>query len=167
MMARDVVNALQAVGIDTTNLATREDFRALVESRNVEDPAQREQLVALLNLGPAFASGADYLKENDTTLSELVQAAPQVAVLNSILSPTEVTAEATTAMATGIDRSNTLLQGMTTKLDNIGVIAQSAATAAGAAATAASAAASAAANAATSAALAASAPTYTTDMGGA
>lgn len=165
MLARDVVNALQAVGIDTTSLATREDFRALVESRDVETEAGREQLMALLDLAPQFAGLADYIKENDTTITELIEAAPQVAVLNQILDPTEVTAEATTAMATGIDRSNTLLEGMTTKLDNIGAIAQSAVAAANAAASAAGAAASAAANAATSAALAASAPTYTSNMG--
>ena len=166
MLARDVVNALQSVGIDTTNLATREDFRALVESRDVETEAGREQLLALLDLAPQFAGLADYIKENETTLTELVEAAPQVAVLNQILDPTEVTADNTTAMATGIERSNSLLEGMTTKLDNIGAIAQSAVAAAGAAASAAGAAASAAASAATSAALSASAPTYTTDMGG-
>lgn len=167
MLARDVVDALQAVGIDTTTLATREDFRALVESRDVETEAGREQLVALLNLAPQFAGLADYIKENDTTLAELVQAAPQVAVLNQILDPTQVTADAATAMATGIERSNTLLSDMSGKLDNIATISEAAVDAANNAASAASSAARAAASAASSASLAASAPTYENNIGGA
>ncbi|MEN9885484.1 MAG: hypothetical protein RL758_62 [Pseudomonadota bacterium] len=165
MMARDIVNALNAVGIDATTLATRQDFRALVESRNVETEEGRKQLNALLDLAPAFAGVADYIKENDTTIAELIEAAPQVAVLNKILDPTEVTAEATTAMATGIEKSNTLLESIGGKLDSIASISQSAVAAAQSAAAAAGAAASAAANAATSASLAAVAPTYTADLG--
>jgi hypothetical protein len=167
MMARDVVNALQAVGIDTTNLATREDFRALVESRDVETEEGREQLLALLNLGPQFAGLADYIKENDTTLTELIEAAPQVAVLQSILSPTEVTAEATQAVATSIEISNTLL---TTINDSIvaGAAATTAAVAqvAAAASAAASAASAAAAAAADAASLASSQPSYQYNIGG-
>lgn len=165
MLARDVVNALQSVGIDTTTLATREDFRALVESRDVETEAGREQLMALLDLAPQFAGLADYIKENDTTLSDLVEAAPQVAVLNQILDPTQVTADATVEMVGGIERSNGLLEAIGGKLDGIASIGAAAVAAANSAASAAGAAASAAASAASSASLSASAPTYTSNLG--
>ena len=165
MLARDITNALTAVGIDTTNLATREDFRALVESRNVETQAGREQLMTLLNLGPQFAQLSDYMKENDVTLEKLVESAPQVAILSKMLDPTQITADKATDMANSLEQSNATLQAIDGKLSSIETVANAAADAARAAANAAAAAANAAADAASAASRAASAPTYASNIG--
>jgi hypothetical protein len=177
MQAKAIQNALAAAGLTATELASagirgdqaisREDFRALVESRDVETEMGREQLMALLNVGESFAGLSDYMEETGKTFNELIEAAPQVAILESILSPTEVTAEATQAVATSIEVSNTLL----TTINN-SIIAGAAATAAAvaevaaAASAAASAAAAAAAAAADAASLASSQPSYQYNMGG-
>jgi hypothetical protein len=177
MQAKAIQDALAAAGLTASELASagirgdqaisREDFRALVESRDVETELGREQLMALLNVGESFAGLSDYMEETGQTFNELIEAAPQVAVLQSILSPTEVTAEATQAVATSIEISNTLL---TTINDSIvaGAAATTAAVAqvAAAASAAASAASAAAAAAADAASLASSQPSYQYNIGG-
>ena len=44
LQARNIVDALKSVGIDGTNLASREDFRLLVETRDVNSQQGQEQL---------------------------------------------------------------------------------------------------------------------------
>lgn len=163
--ARNVVSALRSVGLDTGELATREDFRALVESRDIESEMGRQQLVALLDLAPQFANLADYLAQSDTTLEELAQAAPQVAVLNQILDPSKITADNTAQMATSLEQSNSTLTAIESKLDNIASVTETAVEAAKAAAAAAAAAASAASDAASTASTVMSRPNYTYDVG--
>lgn len=172
LSARAIADALQAVGLSGTDLATREDFRALVESRNVETQQGREQLLALLDIGPQFAQLSDYIRDNNISFAELVDRAPDMAVLESILGPTATTAEATQQMADNIASSTESLANISTRIDSIAETSSAAVTAANAAATAASAAADAATaainvvrDATSSLALAAAAPNYQYDIG--
>lgn len=155
-----------SAGIDPTQIISRDEFRALVESRDVESEIGREQLMALLNVSESFAGLSDYMEDSNKTFQELIESAPQVALLTQMLDPTQVTADNTASMATSLEQSNTKLTAIEGKLDAIASIGSAAVAAANSAASAAGAAASAAASAASSASLAASAPTYTSNMGG-
>lgn len=166
MLARDVVNALKSLGIDTTNLATREDFRALVESRNVDTEEGRKQLLTLLDLAPAFAGLADYMGEFKVSLESLAQSAPQIAVLEQMIDPSAATANNTANMANSLEQSNSTLTSINGQLEGISASSDAAAAAAAAAAEAAAAAAAAAQAAAAAANAAASRPTYVYDIGG-
>ena len=88
LQAREIRAALNAAGV-TANVGTKEEFRRLVESTDVSTKEGRERLVALLEIAEIFAPVADYLVEQGKTLDELVLAAPQVAVLKSILEDQE------------------------------------------------------------------------------
>lgn len=172
LQAQSIAAALRSVGIDTTNLATREEFRALVESRDTATVEGQAQLAALLSVASSFASLTAYLSENSLTLDQLVATSPQTALLTQMLEPQASTATSTEQMATGISTSNTLLETIRDRLDGISATAaaavesaRAASSAAIAAASAASAAASAANSAADTASLAASQPTYTADLG--
>jgi tape measure domain-containing protein len=159
MQAQQFASALESVGLTSTDLATRQDFRALLESRDVNTQQGREQLAVLLQMAPTFASLADFMAESNQTLQELIEASPQVAVLESILPETQTTAQATLTVAESVQQGNTLLENINTSITNgnaavVGAVGglSSAVQTANATANAALAAANAAAAAATSAA---------------
>lgn len=83
LKARDVQSALSAAGI-TTEVSTREQFRALVESLDPSTATGRQQMAALLQLQGSFATVADYLSETGLSLS---QAASQAPVTDALVSP--------------------------------------------------------------------------------
>ena len=116
MQAQQFAAALESVGLTSTDLATREDFRALLESRDVNTQEGREQLAVLLRMAPTFAGLADFMKENDKNIDELIAASPQVAVLESILPETQTTAEATQSVAESVQQGNTLLETINTSI---------------------------------------------------
>ena len=171
--AQSVVSALQAVGIDTTNLATKDDFRLLVESRDVSTVSGQAQLATLLSVAGNFASVADYLAENDIgSLQELINNSPQTALLTDLLTPQEITATSTLEMSVGISTSNTWLTKISASLDGISTTAAAAVASARAATVAANAAAASASAAVVAiggvvdnAALDSAAPSYSTDLG--
>jgi hypothetical protein len=183
LQARSIVDALKSVGIDGTNLASREDFRLLVETRDVNSQQGQEQLLKLLDLGPQFAQLSDYMKTNDVTMKQLLDAAPQVEILNKMLTPAEQTAKSTGDLATSAKVGNTLLADLndsvkagansTTSAINVlagavngmAAVAQAAISAAQSAAASAAAASSAASSAADKVALVQAQPTYIYDIG--
>lgn len=185
VQARNIVDALKSVGIDGTNLASREDFRLLVETRDVNSQQGQEQLLKLLDLGPQFAQLSDYMKANDVTMKQLVDAAPQVELLNKMLTPAEQTAKSTGDLASTAKVGNTLLSDLnesvragtnsTTSAINVlagavngmAAVAEAAVSAAQSAAASAAAASSAASSAADKVSLVQSQPTYIYDIGGA
>jgi phage-related minor tail protein len=75
LKAREVQNALGTAGV-STDINTRDQFRALVESLDPSSSTGREQLAALLNLQGSFATVADYLAETGLTLGQVAQQAP-------------------------------------------------------------------------------------------
>lgn len=172
LSAQAIASALQSVGIDPGTLASREDFRALVESRDAGTEQGREQLAALLEYAGEFASVADYLGETGQTLRELAESGPQTLLLAEMLDPQTRTADATTAIQTSTEAAAATLTTISNQLDGIAQVAQIASDAANAAVGAAQAAVSAANNAANSsakaaadAALAAAQPSYSYDIG--
>ena len=89
LAARDVRDQLAALGI-TTDIATRADFRALVESTDVSNEQGRQRLSQLLSLAQAFAPVGKYLEDQGGTLASLANAAPTPAALQALLSgPTD------------------------------------------------------------------------------
>lgn len=165
--ANAIAAALTNVGLSISDLAGKEDFRALVESLNPEDSAQREQLAALLQIAPNFAELSKYLQENNMTLEDAMKNAPDVPILQAILDPSQVTAQATQQMVSQLSGIEGQLGGIQQAADAAAAAASAAAAAAGSAASAAGSAAGAAAAAASDAALTASQPGYNYEFGGA
>jgi hypothetical protein len=167
LQAKSIADALKAVGIDANGLMTREDYRALVESRDVNTEQGRQQLALLLQFGPQFAQLADYLKQTGLNVQAAIQDAPTNGVLAQMVDPAQTTATAVTSMAASVDTSNTLLTQISNSLTAIQASADAAVTAANSAATAANSAVTAAQAATSAASLITSAPTYTYNIGGA
>jgi hypothetical protein len=109
LQARATVDALRALGLNPDSIGSREDFRSLVESIDVSTQQGQEQLVALLNIAPQFATLADYLAENNLTLQEVAQQAPVVDILNEMLPEAQNTTEAVTNVADRITQGNEIL----------------------------------------------------------
>lgn len=106
LQAGQLLDAFKAIGIDASTLGSREDFRALVESQNVNTEEGRKTFAALLDLGPIFAGVADYLKENNQTLADAAAAAPQVEALKGIFEQQQAAADAQNQMLTGQEQTN-------------------------------------------------------------
>lgn len=75
--AREISTALGGAGL-STNLSSRDDFRALVEGMDPNTEAGRKQLATALGLQGSFASVADYLSETGRSLSDVAAGAPTV-----------------------------------------------------------------------------------------
>ncbi len=83
LKAKELQAALSSAGV-TTDLNSREQFRALVEGLDPNSATGRQQLAALLQLQGSFATVADYLTESGLTLA---QAAAQAPASDALLSP--------------------------------------------------------------------------------
>lgn len=111
--AREIQGVLQAAGL-STNVNSREDFRALVESTKIDTEAGRQQLATLLSIGGSFATVADYLQESGNTLNQAAANAPLSGSLGPLLATgsqqvgaiNEVR-DATIEVRDGIERLNT------------------------------------------------------------
>lgn len=81
IQAKGIRDTLAAAGFtrqDLSGLDTRGEFRALVESRNVNTAAGREQLAALLNVADAFAQLTPYFERTGQTLNQVIADAPEI-----------------------------------------------------------------------------------------
>lgn len=95
-------------------LMTKDDFRQLVESIDVSTAKGQEQVATLLAMSGEFASVADYLRQNNVSLSEAAQkSAETLGAVDRLSAPQQVTADQVTAVATNVAQSNTLLTGIT------------------------------------------------------
>ena len=114
--AKAVLDQLAALGIDGSTMQSLADMRTLVEAQQINDTTGREQLAGLLDVAQNYASVGKVLEEQKLTLAELAAQAPQVAVLEAMRTPTEVTADATVRTATAaeaqIDRLTALQQSV-------------------------------------------------------
>jgi hypothetical protein len=101
IQARTVLSQLNAAGVtDASQLETKEQFRALVESVDVNTQSGREQLNALLTIAPQFAQVSEYLKANNIDLGDLAALAPQIAALDPLFQQNNDAAAANTNAAT-------------------------------------------------------------------
>lgn len=90
--AKGVVNALTQTGFTQAQIATletRADFRALLESIDVNTDLGQRQFVALLNLQQQYSDLAPILEEQNKSLMELLDSAPQVEILQKIFESDE------------------------------------------------------------------------------
>lgn len=119
MSARGINDLLTSLGIDSDTLANKNDFRALVESMDVNTVEGRQTLAALLDIAPAFAQIADSLGDG-TTLKQLAEAAPQTAMLESMFSQDTQSLEVQQQTAQGVEQLDTTLTDV--GLDIVGAI---------------------------------------------
>lgn len=110
LQASSTLQILRDIGLDGTSITSREDFRRLVESIDVSTTAGQEQLVALLDIAPQFATLADYLAQNNLTLEEVAAQAPVVAILDQMLPEQVSTTEAVGTVADRISEGNATLE---------------------------------------------------------
>lgn len=94
LSAQGIRKALADAGISADDLATKEQFRALVDSTDVSTEAGRKQLAALLNVSTAFADVAKVLEEAGGTLGSIAGAAPASQVVGLLTEPATATAQA-------------------------------------------------------------------------
>jgi hypothetical protein len=83
--ARGMVQALEAAGFTAAQIAaleTRADFRTLLESLDPE--TQQKQFVALLDMQASFAGLSTVMEEQQASLLDLIEAAPQVEILQKM-----------------------------------------------------------------------------------
>lgn len=73
--AQGIVTALEAVGL-STDISTKDEFRALVDSLDVSTSTGQQQLATLLNVQGQFASIAEFLATSSTTLSGAAALSP-------------------------------------------------------------------------------------------
>lgn len=138
VIASSLVQALSQAGFTQAQieaLETRADFRTLLESLNVNTTTGQEQFAALLNLQDQFAGLTGTMSEQQMTLLELMEAAPQVTILESMaaadavnqtrIQTAEELAQTTfTSMDTSLISLNTSVEGLSTVMsDGLGQIA--------------------------------------------
>lgn len=120
LTARAVQQGLEAAGFSPDQIAAltgRDQYRALLESLDVNTQTGQEQFVALLNLQDQFASVSGLLTEQKLSLDDLAKQAPTVAALDKLFTPTKKTSDDTETMVTGIDKSNQLLESVVTAVN--------------------------------------------------
>lgn len=100
--AREVLSVVGAAGIDGSGATAKSDLRALMETLNPNVEAERAQIAALLNVAAQYADVGVYLEKQGLTLGELAAQSPQIAALEQLQNPTQVTAEATAATAVSV-----------------------------------------------------------------
>jgi hypothetical protein len=82
--ARGLVSALEQAGFTAAQIAaleTRADFRLLLESLDVNTINGQKQFVALLDLQESYAGLSTIMEEQQSSLLELIDMAPQVEIL--------------------------------------------------------------------------------------
>jgi hypothetical protein len=85
--ARGVVQALEMAGFSAAQIAsleTRADFRTLLESIDVSTATGQQQFVALLDMQASFAGLSSVMEEQQASLLDLIEAAPQVEILQKM-----------------------------------------------------------------------------------
>lgn len=85
--ARGVVTGLTVAGFTEAQIAaleTRADFRSLLESVDINTELGQQQFAALLNLQDQYAGLTGVMSEQQMSLVELIEAAPQVELLQKI-----------------------------------------------------------------------------------
>jgi phage-related minor tail protein len=101
--AREIQGVLSAAGI-SQDVATREQFRALVEGADVSTAAGREQLAQLLRIAGDFAEVADYLAETGGTLAGAASLAPSTGALAEVFSaPAQAQVTAINAVTSAVN----------------------------------------------------------------
>jgi hypothetical protein len=130
--AKGVVAGLTTAGFTASQIAaleTRSDLRTLLESIDVSTTQGQKQFVAILDLQQQFADIQPMLEEQNKNLFSLIEAAPQVEILQRMFETDAAYQERVTQaedvanalyvqMVEGINAVNISIQHMTTTLAN-------------------------------------------------
>jgi hypothetical protein len=110
VLAASLTQSLEKAGFSQAQIAalqTRADFRALLESIDINTEQGAEQFAALLTVQQQFVDVQTYLEAQNKTLIELAEAAPQVELL-TLIKEQDAT-NATTALEIATLTSDSLL----------------------------------------------------------
>lgn len=118
LTAKAIKEQLESMGLGNVNLSSRADFRALVESTDINTTAGRKLLDQLLTLAPTFASVGDYLEKNGGTLADLASKAPEKAILEALIKPQEAATQAIDATTDAVNVGNAILEAISTDIAN-------------------------------------------------
>jgi hypothetical protein len=130
--AKGVVAGLTTAGFTASQIAaleTRADLRTLLESVDVNTESGQKQFVAILDLQQQFADLAPLIEEQNSNLYALIEASPQVEILQRMFESDAAYQERVTQaedvanamyvqMVEGINAVNDSIQHMTTTLAN-------------------------------------------------
>ncbi len=119
--ARGVVTALDQAGFTAAQIAaleTRADFRSLLESIDMSATNGEEQFAALLNVQEQFASLSGIMETQQMSLLELIEAGPQVEILQKMF---ESDAEYGARTATAEELAQTSYDAMVSSLVEINI----------------------------------------------
>jgi hypothetical protein len=117
--ATGIVRALEAAGFTAAQIAsleTRADFRTLLESLDPE--TQQKQFVALLDMQASFAGLSDVMQEQQSSLLELIDAAPQVEILQKMFETDSAYQE---RVQTAEEMAQTTFDGLLTTMGQVDV----------------------------------------------
>jgi hypothetical protein len=110
VLASSLTQSLEQAGFSQAQIAalmTRQDFRSLLESIDINTDQGAKQFAALLTVQQQFVDVQGYLESQGVTLLELAEAAPQVALL-TLIKDQDAT-NATTALEVAQVTSDSLL----------------------------------------------------------
>jgi hypothetical protein len=123
--AAGVVRALDAAGFTMAQIAaleTRQDFRTLLENLDVNSEMGQKQFVALLDMQASFAGLSGVMEEQQASLLELVEGAPQVEILQRMF---ESDSEYQDRLQTAQAMAQTTLDGLLSTMGGVDVSIQS------------------------------------------
>ena len=118
MQSKQIQEALSAIGINSSQLQTRDQFRSLVESQNLNDENGRKVTAALLDIAPMFAGISDYLVGQNITLGQSAAQSPQTALLESIFGQNKTAVSSAAQMVDRQDLTNNYLQNIDYSLNS-------------------------------------------------
>jgi hypothetical protein len=126
VLASSLTQSLEEAGFSQAQIAalmTRQDFRSLLESIDINTDQGAKQFAALLTVQQQFVDVQGYLESQGVTLLELAEAAPQVALLTLIKDQDATSAatalEVANASATSLTSIDTGVTTMTTAITSL------------------------------------------------
>lgn len=125
LKAAEIQKVLKDNGIGADNVASRDDFRRLVDATDVSTAAGRQQLAVLLDVAASFTQVADYLSETGSTLARVAAQAPTSGAVASLTAQQDDIATAQQVVAIGqvesaVDRLGVLLGKLITVVQGNG-----------------------------------------------
>ena len=119
--ARGIVVALETAGFSASQIAaleTRADFRTLLESIDVSTDIGQQQFVALLDMQASFAGLSTIMEEQQESLLGLIEAAPQVEILQKMF---ETDAQYQERLQTAEEQAQAVFEDMLTTMGQVDI----------------------------------------------
>ena len=116
--AKELVRALESISMNPAAFGStdpRAAFRAVFESIDATTALGKQQVATMLEIAPAFAQVADYMRANNVTLDQLAGLAPMTQLIAQMQPLTDATATATAATAESTATSADSLASISTQ----------------------------------------------------